>query len=72
MRESISIRLPEDTMEALDRLAETDGVTRSDVVRNALTDYMFVRRLRKLRSRLLPFAEAHGVYTDEDVFRNVS
>lgn len=72
MRESISISLPEEMKEALDRLSETEGVTRSDVVREALHEYIYVRRLRKLRSRLMPYAEAQGVYTDEDVFREVS
>jgi len=72
MRESISISLPEETKEALDRLSEAEGVTRSEVVREALHEYIYVRRLRKLRSRLMPYAEAQGVYTDEDVFREVS
>jgi metal-responsive CopG/Arc/MetJ family transcriptional regulator len=72
MRESISISLPEEMKEALDQLSETEGVTRSDMVREALHEYIYVRRLRKLRSRLMPYGEAQGVYTDEDVFREVS
>lgn len=72
MRESISISLPEEMKEALDELSEAEGVTRSEVVREALHEYIYVRRLRKLRSRLMPYAEAQGVYTDEDVFREVS
>ncbi|HEX8276004.1 MAG TPA: ribbon-helix-helix domain-containing protein [Longimicrobiaceae bacterium] len=72
MRESISISLPEEIKEALDELSEAEGVTRSEVVREALHEYIYVRRLRKLRSRLMPYAEAQGVYTDEDVFREVS
>jgi metal-responsive CopG/Arc/MetJ family transcriptional regulator len=72
MRESISISLPEEIKEALDELSEAEGVTRSEVVREALHEYIYLRRLRKLRSRLMPYAEAQGVYTDEDVFREVS
>ncbi|MEW5927290.1 MAG: ribbon-helix-helix domain-containing protein [Gemmatimonadota bacterium] len=72
MRESISVSLPEEIKEALDELSEAEGVTRSEVVREALHEYIYVRRLRKLRSRLMPYAEAQGVYTDEDVFREVS
>lgn len=72
MRESISVSLPEEMKQALDSLSESEGVTRSDVVREALHEYIYVRRLRKLRSRIMPYAEAQGVYTDEDVFREVS
>ncbi len=72
MRESISISLSEELRIELDRFAETRGVTRSDVVREAVADYLFNQRLRALRARLLPHAEAQGVFTDEDVFRIVS
>ena len=72
MRESISISLSEELRTELDRFAETRGVTRSDVVREAVADYLFNQRLRALRARLMPYAEAQGVFTDEDVFRTVS
>jgi metal-responsive CopG/Arc/MetJ family transcriptional regulator len=72
MRRRISISLPEQVKAALDQRSEAESVTRSDVVRDALHGYIFVRRLGKLRSRLMPFAQAQGVYTDEDVFRKVS
>jgi len=72
MRESISISLPEDLKLELDRVSEADGVSRSDTVREALREYLFVRRFRALRQRMMPFAEAQGIYTDEDVFGEVS
>lgn len=72
MRESISISLPEDVKIELDRFTAARGITRSDAVREALADYMFVQKLRALRARLMPYAEAQGVFTDEDVFRRLS
>ncbi|HVF60935.1 MAG TPA: ribbon-helix-helix protein, CopG family [Thermoanaerobaculia bacterium] len=72
MRESISISLPEDVKTELDRFTERRGITRSDAVREALSDYLFIQKLRDLRRRLIPVAEAQGVFTDEDVFRLVS
>ena len=72
MRESISISLPEDLKDELDRVTRADGVSRSDVVREAVREYLFVRQFRALRQRLAPYAEAQGIYTDEDVFREVS
>lgn len=72
MRETVSISLPEELKKELDRLAESEGSSRSDVVREAVRDYLFVRQFRALRSRLMPHAEARGIHTDEDVFREVS
>ncbi len=72
MPESISISLPGDLKEELDRFTEAEGVSRSDLVREALREYLFIRKFRGLRRRLMPYAEAQGIYTDEDVFREVS
>ena len=71
MRESISISLPEDLKAELDEAVRVEGVSRSDVVREAVREYLFIRRFRALRQELIPYAEAAGVFTDEDVFRAV-
>lgn len=68
MRESISISLPADLKADLDEAVREEGVSRSDVVREAVREYLFVKRFRALRRELIPYAEAAGVYTDEDVF----
>jgi metal-responsive CopG/Arc/MetJ family transcriptional regulator len=72
MRESISISLPSDLKAQVDRFTEAEGISRSDLVREALRTYLFAQRLRSLRKDLMPYAEARGIYTDEDVFREVS
>jgi metal-responsive CopG/Arc/MetJ family transcriptional regulator len=72
MRESISISLPEELKAELDRFTQAEGISRSDLVREALRDYLFARRFRSLRRELMPYAEAQGVYTDEDVFHTAS
>ena len=69
MRESISISLPEDLKAELDEAVRAEGVSRSDVVREAVREYLFIRRFRALRQELIPYVEAAGVFTDEDVFR---
>ena len=71
MRESIAISLPEDLKAELDEAVSVEGVSRSDVVREAVREYLFIRRFRALRQELIPYAEAAGVFTDEDVFRAV-
>lgn len=72
MGSSISISLPEQIMDELIRFSEAEGVTCSEVVADALLQYMFVCRLRKLRATLVPFAEAQGIYSDDDVFRHLA
>jgi len=72
MRESISISLPSELKADLDRFTETEGVSRSDLFREALREYLFIRRFRALRRELMPYAEAQGLYTDEDIFRAFS
>jgi metal-responsive CopG/Arc/MetJ family transcriptional regulator len=72
VRESISVSLPEELKAELDRLTEAEGISRSDVVREALRDYLFSRRFRVLRQELMPYAEAQRIFTDEDVFREIS
>ena len=72
MRRTITISLPEDLKRALDDVTADEGTSRSDVVRASLRDYLFVRRLRTLRKRMVSKAGAQGVYTDQDVFDRVS
>jgi metal-responsive CopG/Arc/MetJ family transcriptional regulator len=72
MRQSISISLPDQTKDELDRYVGERGLSRSDAVREAVQEYLFIRRFRELRRRLMPYAEAQGIYTDEDVFREIS
>jgi len=72
MRETISISLPAELKADLDRYAEAEGVSRSEMARAAVREYLFLRRFRSLRAELVLYAEAQGIFTDEDVFRVVS
>ena len=72
MRQAVTISLPEELKDTLDKISEEEGVSRSDVVQDSLRDYVFMRQFQKLRARLIAKAQAQGVYTDEDVFERVS
>ena len=72
MRETVTISLPQKVRRELDKIAKQEGVSRSDVLRQSLEAYLFVRRFRHLRQRMTAAAQAQGVYTDEDVFGRVS
>ena len=69
---TLTIRLDEKLGKALDRLAKTTGRTKSELAREALKRQVAVARFRELRRRTLPFAEAQGLLTDEEVFKIVS
>ena len=56
----------------LEKLSRADGVSRSDIVRESLRDYLFIRRFRSMRKSMLSKASANGIYTDQDVFDRVS
>ena len=72
MRETVTISLPRAIRRELDRIAKEEGVSRSDVLGQSLDDFLFVRRFRQLRQRMMAAAQAQGIYTDEDVFTRVS
>lgn len=69
---TLTIRLDPKLEKALDRLARTTGKTKSEIARDALKREVAVTRFQELRRKALPFAEAQGLVTDEDVFRAVS
>ncbi len=69
---ALTIRLDPALERQLKRLARRTGRSRSDLVREALRRQLALAELDELRQRIMPFAEAKGYLTDEDVFRNVS
>lgn len=69
---TLTIRLDPKLDKALDRIARRTGRTKSEIAREALERQVAVARFRELRAKTLPFAEAQGLLTDEDVFRAVS
>lgn len=69
---ALTIRLDPELERQLDRVAERSGKSRSEIVREALRRQLAVSQFQDLRKRMMPFAEAAGYLTDEDVFRDVS
>jgi len=69
---TLTIRLDEELDSLLRKAAERLGSSRSDVAREALRRQLHLIQLEDLRRRIMPFAEARGILTDEDVFARVS
>lgn len=72
MKTTLTIRLDEETDNLLRQISKRAGRTRSEVVRDALRRQLAVLQFDQLRKEVLPFAEARGYLTDEDVFRDIS
>ena len=72
MKTTLTIRLDEELERWLDELCDRTGRNRSEIVREALRRQLSLLRFEHLRRRALPFAEARGYLTDEDVFRDLS
>jgi len=69
---TLTIRLPEDLKTDLQNLSQQANKPVSDIVRESIRRYVAVEKFRSLRKIVLPFAEAQGLLTDEDIFRIIS
>jgi predicted transcriptional regulator len=69
MSQMITISLPDETRTALDDAANEEGLSENALVEKAVSDYLFIRRFRNLRERLL--SQGNDL-NDQDVFDLVS
>ena len=69
---TLTIRLDPSLERQVARIAKRTGRSRSEVVRDAVRRQVALAEFEDLRRRILPFAEARGYLTDEDVFRDIS
>lgn len=72
MRQTVAVRLPAELTARLDLVADEEGTSRSEVVREAVRRYLALRELQKVRESVIRYAKATGVLSDEDVFRSMS
>ncbi|MEM1041200.1 MAG: ribbon-helix-helix domain-containing protein [Bacteroidota bacterium] len=72
MTSAVTVRLDQDLEQLLDDVTRRSGRSRSEVVRDALRRQLALLAFEGLREQVMPFAEARGYLTDEDVFRDVS
>jgi len=72
MKETITIRLPANLQKELNNVVKADRTSKSEIVREAVSRYLALRRFQQIRKKVLPFAEAQGLLTDEDVFKEIS
>ncbi len=53
----------------LKSLSKAENKAVSDIVRESIRRHVALERFRALRKTVLPYAEAQGILTDDDVFR---
>jgi predicted DNA-binding protein len=68
----LSVRLPADLRKRLHAASLAEGKPISDLIRDFIRKELDVIEFRRLREATLPYAEAKGIYTDEDVYRLIS
>ena len=66
---TLTIRIPEKMRRELKSLSRAENKAVSDIVRESIRRHVALERFRALRKTVLPYAEAQGILTDEDVFR---
>lgn len=63
-----SVQIQPDLLQKMD-LFVRQGLSKSEIINEALRQYLVERELQGIRRELLPLAQAQGIYTDEDVKR---
>jgi len=69
MKPTLTVRLPEDMRSTLQEISNAEQKPASEIVRESIRRYISVYQFRRLSNKVLPFAEAQGLLTDEDVFQ---
>jgi predicted transcriptional regulator len=69
---NLTIRIPKTLREELKALSARQQRPTSEVVRDSLRRYIAAEKFRRLRGKTLPFAEAQGFLSDEDIFEAIS
>ncbi|MEY4807902.1 MAG: hypothetical protein RLZZ206_2291 [Cyanobacteriota bacterium] len=69
---SLTIRLEDDLEQELEAACAETGRSRGEIVRDALRRQLQLMRFERLRRQSLPFGEAAGWLTDDDVFTAIS
>lgn len=73
MREITSLSLPRSFLQRLIRVSRKKGLTKSEMMRIALRDYLIREEFQEIRRRVLLESErSGGPYSDQDIFERVS
>ena len=63
-----SVQIRPQIMRLMEKLTRR-GVSKSEIINEALRQYLIEKELQEMRNELLPYGQAKGIYTDADVDR---
>lgn len=66
---TLTIKIDRALRSDLQSISKAEKKAVSEVVRESVRRYVALQRFRAVRNKVLPFAEAQGILTDEDVFK---
>jgi len=69
---SLTIRIDKELDRLLAEASKISGRNRSEIAREALKKQLNIEKFESLRKRIMPFAEARGYLTDEDITSRIS
>jgi predicted DNA-binding protein len=72
MRTVLSVSLPENISEDLDKFAKSTGRNKSDIVKESLSLFLWEMKLKAVQRKLAPKAKKLGIVSEEDVFKAIS
>ncbi|MEK7288855.1 MAG: ribbon-helix-helix domain-containing protein [Planctomycetota bacterium] len=72
MSSSITLKLSDKLEKELNAVVKTEKLSKDEIIKDALAHYLAIKHFHQLRKKVLPFAEAQGLLTDEDVFQAMS
>lgn len=68
---SLTVRIPDKLEAELDEISRARGITKSDVVREALERDLRVQAWRNLRTKLTPHLDRQGILTEAEVLERL-
>jgi len=72
MRSVLSVSLPEKISSELEKYAKRTGRSKSDIVKESVSLYLWEARLRKMQKRFGAKAKRVGIVNEGDIFKVVS
>lgn len=72
MRTVLSVSLPEQISEELDKVAKRTGRNKSDIVKESLSLFLWEMKFKAVQKTLGPKAKRRGLVSEEDVFNAIS
>ena len=72
MRSVLSISLPKEISAELEAFARTTGRSKSDIVKESISIYLWESKFRKAQRKVGVKAKKIGIITEKDVFKAVS